>query len=63
MSVEPTYHVAHMNYAILRHDWEDPRVAGFVDNLELVNAVAARSPGFVWRLNIRDLRPFAEFLK
>ena len=55
MSVERTYHVAHMNFAVLRHDWDDPRVAGFVDNLELVNAVAARSPGFVWRLSDEEM--------
>ena len=44
-----------MNYAVLRHDWDHPGVAGFVDNLELVNAVAARSPGFVWRLSDEDM--------
>ena len=55
MSVEPTYHVAHMNYAILRHDWDNPRVAEFVDNLDRVNGVAARSPGFVWRLSNEDM--------
>ncbi len=55
MSAESTYHVAHMNYAILRHDWDDPRVAEFVDNVESVNAVAARSPGFVWRLSNEEM--------
>ncbi len=44
-----------MNYAVLRHDWDNPRVAGFVDNLELVNGVAARSPGFVWRLSDEEM--------
>ncbi len=43
-------HVAHMNYARLRHPAGDPRVAGFVDNVPKVNAIAERSAGFVWRL-------------
>ena len=44
-----------MNRAILRHDWDDPRVAGFVDNLEMVNALAERSPGFVWRMSDEEM--------
>ncbi len=55
MSVEPTYHVAHMNYAVLRQDWDDPRVAEFVDNVERVNGIAARSPGFVWRISDEEM--------
>jgi heme-degrading monooxygenase HmoA len=43
-------HLAQLNIARLRHDLEDPKVAGFVDNLDRVNAVAERSDGFVWRL-------------
>ncbi|WP_375691631.1 DUF3291 domain-containing protein [Pseudooceanicola sp. LIPI14-2-Ac024] len=42
--------VAHYNIARLRHPPGDPRVAGFVDNVTRVNAVAERSDGFVWRL-------------
>lgn len=45
-----TAHVAHMNWGRLLHDWDDPRVAEFVDALDAVNALAERSPGFVWRL-------------
>ena len=38
-------------------------MAGFMDNLDRVNAIAERSPGFVWRLkdesnNATALRPF-----
>ncbi len=43
-------HLAQLNIARLKHPIDDPRVAGFVDNLDRVNAVAERSGGFVWRL-------------
>jgi heme-degrading monooxygenase HmoA len=43
-------HLAELNIARPRFPLEDPRMAGFVDNLNRVNAVAERSPGFVWRL-------------
>ena len=39
-----------MNWGILRADWDDPAVAEFADNLDRVNAVAMRSPGFVWMM-------------
>lgn len=42
--------VAQLSIGRLRHDWDDPRSAGFVDGLDRVNALAARSPGFVWRM-------------
>ncbi len=45
------HHLAEFNLGVLRHDWDDPRVKGFVDGLDLVNGVAARSPGFVWRMS------------
>jgi Domain of unknown function (DUF3291) len=43
--------IAHMNFARLKHLPGDPRVAEFVDNAARVNAIAERSPGFVWRLS------------
>ncbi|MEC9343809.1 MAG: DUF3291 domain-containing protein [Pseudomonadota bacterium] len=45
------HHLAEFNFGVLRHDWDDPRVADFADNLDHVNAIAEASPGFVWRLN------------
>ncbi len=42
--------VAHMNLARLLHPAGDPRVAEFVNGIDAVNAVAERSPGFIWRL-------------
>lgn len=43
-------HLAQLNIARQRFDIEDPRMRGFVANLDRVNAIAERSPGFVWRL-------------
>ena len=43
-------HLAEANISKPVSAFEDPRFAGFVDRLDLVNAVADRSPGFVWRL-------------
>jgi hypothetical protein len=42
---------AHYNVARLVAMPGDPRVAEFIDNAPRVNAVAKRSPGFVWRLD------------
>lgn len=42
--------LAEINVARLRFPRNDPRVAEFIDNLDAVNALAERSPGFVWRL-------------
>ena len=42
--------LAEFNFGTLRYPWDDPRIAGFQDAVEQVNAIAARSPGFVWRL-------------
>lgn len=47
--------IAHLNASRLRADWDDPLVAEFVAALDGVNAIAARSPGFVWRLSDTDI--------
>jgi hypothetical protein len=49
------HHLAELNFGELRYDWDDPRVAEFVNGLDLVNDLAARSPGFVWRLSDDDM--------
>lgn len=55
-------HLAQLNIATPRYPTDDPRMAGFMDALDHVNAVADASPGFVWRLvgddsnNATDLR-------
>jgi len=56
-------HIAQLNIGRPLHALDDPRMAGFMQNLDRVNVVAERSPGFVWRLkddsnNATALRPF-----
>ncbi len=43
-------HLAELNIGKFKYPTTDPRMAGFMDNLDRVNALAERSPGFVWRL-------------
>lgn len=43
------FHLAQVNIAIAKYRYDDPRFAGFVDNLERVYALAEQTPGFVWR--------------
>jgi len=58
------YHLANFNVARMRVDSiEDPVMEGFVSRLDEINAVAERSPGFVWRLqsdagDATAIRPF-----
>jgi hypothetical protein len=57
-------HLAQFNIGRLRHPLEDPRMADFVNNLALVNGIAERTPGFVWRYqdesgNATATRPYA----
>ena len=42
--------LAQLNIGKVRFNLESPQMAGFVDNLEPINAIAESSPGFVWRL-------------
>ncbi len=42
-------HVAELNIGKIKYDLDDPRLSGFMDNLDRINALAERSPGFVWR--------------
>jgi hypothetical protein len=43
-------HLAQLNIGRFRFPTDDARMAGFMDNLDRVNAIADRSEGFVWRL-------------
>ena len=56
-------HLAQVNIAALKYPLDDPRVADFARNLDLVNGIAERSDGFVWRLqdesgDATDIRAF-----
>lgn len=44
------FHLAQVNIARMRAPLTDPLMAGFVAQLDAVNHLADRSPGFVWRL-------------
>lgn len=48
------YHLAQYNIARLIAPLDDPSTAGFVADLERVNTLGDRSPGFVWRLQTDD---------
>ena len=45
-----THHLAELNIARLIYPQGDARAAGFFDNLDRINAMAERMPGFIWRL-------------
>lgn len=48
------YHLAQVNIATGRAPLDDPIMQGFVDRLDTLNALADRSPGFIWRLQTDD---------
>src|SRR5436190_3499903 len=57
------YQLAQVNIGRMRASLEDPIMSGFVARLDEINALADRSPGFVWRLqteagNATYLRPY-----
>jgi hypothetical protein len=59
------YELAQFNIGILRGPIDGPVMAEFVANLERINALAERTPGFVWRLqtaegNATAIRPYPE---
>jgi hypothetical protein len=57
------FHLAQVNIGRLRAPLDDPIMEGFRSQLDVINALADRSPGFVWRLqteqgNAMAIRPF-----
>src|SRR5690349_23707139 len=57
------YHVAQVNIGRVKAPVEDPLMSGFVARLDEINALADRSPGFIWRFqtsqgNATYLRPY-----
>lgn len=58
------FHLAQANIGRFRAPLEDPVMEGFRTQLDPINALADRSPGFVWRLQTEDgnataIRPYA----
>ena len=45
-----SHHLAQINIGRILHPIDDPRMAGFVAQLDPINALADAAPGFVWRL-------------
>ena len=43
------FHLAQVNVAIAKYEYDDPQFAGFVDNLNRIYELAESTPGFVWR--------------
>ena len=65
MQQPPGHHLAELNIGRIRYELDDPRMAGFTDNLALVNGIAERSSGFVWRYtdesgNATNTRPYGD---
>ena len=59
------YHIAQVNIARALEGMENESMSGFVARLDEINALADRSPGFVWRLQSEEdneaaLREFEE---
>ncbi len=57
------YHIAQVNIGRIKAPLESPVMEGFVSRLDEINALADRSPGFVWRLqtdagNATYFRPY-----
>ena len=48
--VKGAHHLAQINVGRLIAPLDDPRIAGFVERLDEINALAERRPGYVWRL-------------
>jgi len=46
----PDFHLAQINVANARAPMDDPQMAAFMAQLDEINALADRAPGFVWRL-------------
>jgi hypothetical protein len=61
----PGWHLAQVNIARMLAPLDSPVMAGFVAKIDEFNALADRSPGFVWRFqddtgNATYLRPYAD---
>jgi hypothetical protein len=57
------FELAQLNIGVIRAPMDSPVMADFASNLERINALAERTPGFVWRLqtdagDATAIRPF-----
>ena len=61
----PIHNLALLIFGRIRYEIDDPRMADFTNNLALVNGIAERSAGFIWRYidesgNATNTRPYAD---
>jgi hypothetical protein len=49
-----SHHLAQLNIARFKLPLDDPAMAGFVEALDPLNAIADGAPGFVWRLQTEE---------
>jgi heme-degrading monooxygenase HmoA len=59
------YQLAEINIGRILAPLDDPLMAGFVEKLDEMNALADRSPGFIWRLQTNEgdatsIRPYED---
>jgi hypothetical protein len=60
-----THELAQLNIGVIRGPIDSPVMAQFAANLDRINALAERTPGFVWRLQTKEgnataIRPFPD---
>ncbi len=63
LDLVPDHHIAQINIGVMIAPTDDPSVAGFMENLDHINAQADAAEGFVWRLqseqgNATDIQIF-----
>ncbi|MGI9436830.1 MAG: DUF3291 domain-containing protein [Geminicoccaceae bacterium] len=63
MPESPAFHLAQVNIARARYPIDDSRFADFINQLDEINALADKAPGFVWRLqdesgNATNFQPY-----
>lgn len=49
-----TYQLAQLNIGRITAPLDSPQLAGFVERLDEINALAEAAPGFVWRFQTED---------
>lgn len=65
MPMNKIFHLAQVNVARALAPLDSRDMAGFIEQLDEINALAEQSPGFVWRLksdsgNATDVRPYED---
>ena len=53
----PMWHLAQLNLGVFNAPLDAPEMQPFAEALDRVNAIADRSPGFIWRLTDEDGGP------